>query len=437
MRLFAFGLSLGLLLPSFSYAQKVNLTETHAVGEHFRYATTTSLTGSLKVIRDGRNVPLDLQAKNEHKWIERELDVRDNLPRKVARYYESTKCVATVAKTPNERSLPASKALIVAQRIGDSHLCYSPTAPLTKAELEIVSEHFDPMFLAGILPAKEVMVGDTWKIPDLVMQSLGLFEGLASNEITAKLTEVTGDVAVITLTGNASGIEHGSLNKITVNATAKFNTKLQRITSLEWKQKDVRDQGPVSPAAEVESTTTVTREFLKEEPKTFTKEMLDKIPAKDDPPGAVKALLYEDTATKISFLYSRDWYFVARTEKHIIFRLLERGDFIAQATIIPWKKSEPGKGLSNDEFQGMVKETPGWEMTDLIEKGNIPTDTDRSIFRVVGKGNLDGVGVVQAFYKIASKDGEQAVLTITAKPTSAPKIGTRDAALANAIEWKK
>lgn len=429
--------TVSLAAPSSVRAQKVNLSENHTVGDFYKITTQTTLTGTLKVIREGRSVSLDLQAKNEHKWIEKELDVQENLPRKVARYYESTRCSATVEKNSNERSLPTNKSFIVAQRFGETHLCYSPVAPLTKSELEVVSEHFDPMFLSGLLPEKEVAVGDTWKIPDRVMQALGLFEGLVSNEIVVKLSEITAEQAILTITGDSSGIEYGALNKITVTATARYDLKQKRITSVEWKQKDNRDQGPVSPAAEVESTTLVTREFLAAEPKNFPKTLLEKVPIKEDPPGNLKALLYEDVGSSITFLYPREWYFVARTEQSIIFRLLDRGDFIAQATLSPLPKVEAGKGLSNEEFEDLVKKSSNWEMTEVVEKGTIPTDRDRHIYRVVGKGNLDGIPVFQAFYRILTRQGEQAILTITAKPTQAPKIGTRDAAFANAIEWKK
>ena len=146
----------------------------------------------------------------------------------------------------------------MAQRPQDSLLCYSPQGPLTREELETVSEHFDTLALAGLLPGKEVAVGDTWKVGNQAAQALCLFEGLVENNLTGKLAEVKNGEAVISITGTARGIELGAQAKMTVTATAKFDLNRKRLTALEWKQKDDRDQGPASPASTAESTITLT-----------------------------------------------------------------------------------------------------------------------------------------------------------------------------------
>ena len=61
----------------------------------------------------------------------------------------------------------ADRRLIVAQRTGESLFCYAPAGPLTRADLEVVSEHFETLHLTGVLPGKEVEVGDTWKLDSL------------------------------------------------------------------------------------------------------------------------------------------------------------------------------------------------------------------------------------------------------------------------------
>ena len=45
--------------------------------------------------------------------------------------------------------------------------------------------------------------------------------------------------------------------------------------------------------------------------------------------------------------------------------------------------------------------------------------------------------MVQNFYVVASADGDQMILTFTMRPASATRIGTRDVALVNAIEFPK
>ena len=174
----------------------------------------------------------------------------------------------------------------MAQRPQDALLCYCPQGSLTHEELETVSEHFDTLSLAGLLPGKTVAVGDTWKIGNQAAQALCLFDGLVENDLTGKLTEAKNGEAVIAITGTTRGIELGAQAKVSITATAKFDLTRKQLTALEWKQKDDRDQGPASPAIAVETTTLLTRKPI-EEPKELADVALAGVPQGFDVPASI------------------------------------------------------------------------------------------------------------------------------------------------------
>jgi len=120
-----------------------------------------------------------------------------------------------------------------------------------------------------------------------------------------------------------------------------------------------------------------------------------------------------------------------------VLRLMERGDFIAQATITAWNKEDAGKHTSVEEFKRQIARTPSWELEEVAEAGEIPTDEGRYLYRFAARGELDGTKVVQNFVLLAGPNGDQCVITFTMKPANAGKIGTRDLALVNAIEFMK
>jgi hypothetical protein len=45
--------------------------------------------------------------------------------------------------------------------------------------------------------------------------------------------------------------------------------------------------------------------------------------------------------------------------------------------------------------------------------------------------------VVQNFYVLATSGGDQMILTFTMRPAGAPRLGTRDLELVNAIEFAR
>src|SRR5262245_34354427 len=171
---FIVGFCVGVVVPCAATAQTFNLAESPREGDCFRLSAETTLVGTLKVGRDGKQVPVKIAAKNEHVLLERVLVVEKGLARKSVRHYTTAISRANVDGEKMERTLPADRKLIVAQRPGDLLLCYSPTGPLTRPELEVVSEHFETLHLTGVLPGRDVRVADSWKLDPGVVQSLCL-----------------------------------------------------------------------------------------------------------------------------------------------------------------------------------------------------------------------------------------------------------------------
>jgi hypothetical protein len=428
---------LGLTVAVPLRAETYTLAETPAEGDHFRVAIETKLAGVLKVTRENKSVPVKIAATNEHAFVERVLATDRDVTRRALRYYSNAVSRATVDGESVVRTLPTERRLIVAQRTGDALLCYSPAGPLTRSELEVVSEHFETLHLAGLLPGRAVAVGDTWKLSATVAQSLCLFEGLIAHELSGKLEAVNGEVATIRLAGTAKGIENGALANLTIEATIQFDLTRKRIAAVEWKQKDVRDQGPVTPGAEVETTTRLRREPLDATPVEFGAQTLARVPEGDEPPAGMRQLVHRDPKGRYQLLHDRDWHVVGQTDHHLVMRLLDRGDFVTQLTLAWWAGAAAGKHITPEEFEKLVASTRGWKADEITDRGEVPTDADRWAYRIVARGELDGAKAVQSFYAVAGAKGEQVIATFTMKPANAARLGTRDVAIVNAIDFPK
>src|SRR5262249_1183009 len=275
-------------------------------------------------------------------------------------HYDTAKATLTVAGDRSERTLRDGRRLLVAHRHKDQVVVYSPVGPLTREELELTGEHLDTLTLAALLPGKAVNVGDTGKAPNARAQTLGAFEGLTSQDLTCKLEAVQGATATVSVTGTANGISLGAVVKLTIRATCRFDLGKQRLVAVEWKQTDEREAGPASPALKLEGTTKLTRAAV-EQPKELADVALVTLPEGDEPPEPLLPLVYQDPRGRYTLHFQRDWQLVGETEQHLILRLLDRGDFVAQATVTPWKPARPGGHLAPDEFKQAMARTPGWE----------------------------------------------------------------------------
>jgi hypothetical protein len=115
-------------------------------------------------------------------------------------------------------------------------------------------------------------------------------------------------------------------------------------------------------------------------------------------------------------------------------RYMERGDFVAQATITPWKKAEKGKHITAEEFKETMNNLAGWEPEKELQSGELPAENGRWIYRLSTQGQTEGVTAVQNFYLIATPEGEQLILVFTMTPKQVDKFGARDLSLVGSLE---
>jgi hypothetical protein len=417
-----------------SWAQTCALRETPKPGECFKIQLDMKLSGEMRIRKDDKTIPLKLEAAAVHEYPERILAVApDGLVQKTARLYETAKATIAVGGDRVEHTLRPERRLFVAQFYKDQALVYSPSGPLTREELDLTADQFDSASVPGVLPGKDVSVGDTWKVPSSVVQALCNFEGLTEHNLTGKLEAVSGDTATFSLTGTAAGIDDGAIAKLKIEATGRFDLKAKRLVALEWKQRDERDQGPVSPVTVVESMITLKRQPI-EQPASLSDVALVSVPQDWEPPAPMTQLDYRDPQGRYSLLYPRQWHITAQVKDQLVLRCMDRGDFVAQATLTPWKKAEKGKHMTPEEFKQAMNDMAGWEPEKELQSGEVPAENGRWVYRYSTSGHLDSIAAVQNCYLIATPEGEQMIVVFTMTPKQVDKLGARDLSLIGSLE---
>jgi len=432
----AASLVVALVFAAPGFAQPVNLTEKVGLGDKTKCTVDLELKGNLFVVQAGKKESIRLEAKARHVFAERVLTAIDGLPNSTARHYDEATATALVASEKTNRTLPADRKFVVARRNPDGLFCFAPAGPLSREELDLVTEHFNPQCLAGLLPGKAVNVGDTWTIADAACQAACLFDAVGKNQLVGKFTAVKDGVATFTIDGNAEGIESGAKVTLAVNATGTFDTTAGRVTELSWKQKDEREQGPVNPASQVEATVTLKRELLAALPKELSDEVVAKVP-EGDVPAAMTELRHADAKGRYSMVHVRDWHVTGQTDTHLVLRLMDKGEFVAQATVSVWQKVAAGKHTTPDDFKRAIADAPGWTPSKVLTDGELPATPGRYLYRLTAEGKMDDLPVIQTFYLLAGAQGDQVAVTLAMKPDKVKAVGTRDATLVNAIEFGK
>jgi hypothetical protein len=422
---------------SIASAQTVNLTEAPLVNRCVRNELTMELEGKIIVRQQDKEQTFPHKASAKHVFLERYLEVNGPIAIKSARHYLTAEGTVTFNNDETtKRTLRKERQFLVAQRTKDRLTVYSPHGAMTRTEME-VTEHLDTMAVAGLLPGKNVDVGKSWSVPNPVVAALCDFEGITEQNLEGTLEKIDGNLAHIKIVGKAQGINLGAQVGMLVNARCEFDVKAQCLTFLEWKESDDRRQGPVSPALSADVVLKLTRTPI-DEPEQLNKFALVPIP-EGTPPEKLTNLLHQDAKKRFSFSHARDWHVVSPDDDNsqLVMRLIERGEFLAQATITPWKKTDPAKAMSLNEFAELMKKTPSWALEKETERKTLEQGAKghHTVHRVIASGELDGVRTVQYFYLIVGNSGEQVIVTFSVVPQQAARLGARDLEMVREIAF--
>jgi hypothetical protein len=420
-------------------AQSVNLTEAPLADRCVRNEVSMQLEGKITVKQDGKAVTYPHKAEATHVFLERFLDAADGIAGKAARHY--TKAESTITFNNNDsakRSLRAERRFLVTQRVGGQTVTFSPAGVLTREEMEL-TEHFDTLAVAGLVPGKAIDVGKTWKLHDRAVAALCELDGLTRQNLEGKLESVKNNIAHIKIVGNVQGINLGAQVAMIVNARVEFDVKAQCITFVEWKENDGRQQGPVTPALTADVTIQLTRTPI-DVPEELNKLAMVKVPTAKTPPAELTNLRHDDAKKSYTLHYARSWHVVSPEDSaQLVLRHMERGEFIAQATITTWKKADPKNLMPIGDFADLMSKTPGWVEDKEIERRPLKADElakgHHAVYRVVASGELDNVRTVQYFYLIVSPEGEQRLVTFSVVPQHVERLGTRDVELIRELQF--
>ncbi len=423
------------VFASTSQAQAVLLAEAVEPGQCQQVRLDLTVKGTLKVLRGENLTSLPLQAKAEQVFVERLLAGGiPGQPMRAARRYETAKAAITVDGVATQRRLRDERKLMIFQRQQGVPTHYSPAGALLREELELIGEHLDTLAIPSLLPGKELKMGDTWEVPNFAVQAICDLEGLESHTVSGTLQGWTEGMATLAFAGKISGIQGGSAMKIEVNGRAKYDTNAKQVVELRWAQHDQREAGPASPASEVDAEVLVSRRRI-EKPASLDDGALAATPMGFEPPASALLLEYKDPQKRYELMHERGWTQVTRTQNHMVMRLMDKGDFLAQATITQWANAGKGRHQTPEEFQASIRKIPGWEQAEVLSSGEVSSGDRRWIYRHAVAGKLEGVEVLQTFYLVAGPDGDQVVVTVTCTPKLASRIAGRDQVLVTSLEF--
>jgi len=431
-----FTIAFGLLLPAAARAEERHvLFEKHEVGQQSKFELATRVDVELYFKQGERTMTRRHALSAEHRFFQHILKLHaDGKPTQVARLYERAELKRQVEGAATAASLRPERRLIVAQRLRDETVSYSPNGPLTREELDLAGKHFDVLMLPHLLPDGPVAVDEEWELPVHAAQALCGLDGITENKLRCKLAKVTDDHATVTISGSAEGISAGCEVKLNVGASCLFDMKQEKLVAVNWRQSEVRNQGPVSAPLKLSLEVQLRRE-PNASCDALTPAVLGNIAA--EPEAAYLLVHFRDPKGDCEFLHERGWHVLSMDENQAVLRLLDRGELIGQLNVSRHSRARPGRHMEPSKLKELAQSAPNFTVDQVLQSEEVPSGDSRWIYRHSVVGRAGDVKLMQNYYGVAAADGRQAVFVFTTEVDQADRLGGRDLAIIGTVTFSE
>ncbi|MBM3996987.1 MAG: hypothetical protein FJ303_22970 [Planctomycetes bacterium] len=325
MRRQVLALSIVFALPLGAFAQMndaVRLTETFAKDTQYNVQCQVEIAGSLSIPGEGKDAKprmLTVAGKSSIKYDERILRVAPGgQVERTVRFYRQLEFDRKVGEETQRSRLRGEASRLVILRHNQYEVPFCPHGPLLWNELELVRTDVFAPALRGLLPDKQVRVGERWNADPVAIQELTDLEKIDKAELTCTFEKITTLLgrrnAHVQFEGKAQGVGEDGNALHELRGSYYVDIDASFITYLYVKGTHHLLDKTGAPTGKIDGTFIMTRT-----PTPETKEVGDDalrgLVLEPNPDNAL--LLFDHPQVGARFLYPRNWRVAGFNDKQI------------------------------------------------------------------------------------------------------------------------
>jgi len=371
-------LFVGLVSTGATFAQKsYTLREVFDDKTAYRVELRTNIAGEVTVASAESQAPqpVAMQGKSQIVYDERPLPSDDVAIKKSIRSYSLVEFSRTFGDNPQKASIREGVRRMVVLRADTGRKApFSPDGALTYGEIDIVkNDLFSPTLVPGLLPDKDVALGEVWKVSPAAVMDLTDLDSIDEGELTieflAVVTVNNREQAKLGLRGTVRGKNEDGPNRQKLDGTAYFDLVRNRLNYLKVTGVQEMLNADGKPTGKIEGTFVMAREEAAGA-RNLAVEALAKL---DLVPGDQNTLLlYENAESGLQLLYPRRWRL--GTVQPLQLTLQERSGASILLTVLPTERTPTLKQFQADVKTALLKQKlEVTAFTDLATEKKSPT----------------------------------------------------------------
>jgi hypothetical protein len=395
------------------------------------------VTGELKLfatpggpVQQKSTIPLVVSA--HLRYSDRPLPAGGKTLRHSVRLFDQAQVKMHVGKGDVKSQLSDDRRLIVVAETKDDLELFSPSGPLQRDELELLTVPGDSGLLDLLLPTREVKAGDTWEPPIEVLTRLLRLDVVNQNDVKVELLRVDQGIAIISIAGSASGGVEGVTSDIELSGKLNFDLSKKCCT---WLALYLKEDRAASLGAPGFATTSQIRVAVA--PRDAPAELSDEALAglKTSPDESTRLLRFVSQPQGFEFIYEPDWRVISNQNDLAVLRLIERGELVAQCNISRLAPLGAGEQLTLEAYQAGLKKSLGTTFGDFVEAGESLSDSGLRVLRVVIAATVSEVPIHYVFCHLSDDHQNRLSLAFTMDADNVERFARSEETVIDSLQF--
>jgi hypothetical protein len=364
----------------------MKLREALPAGKQYRVTSRVDLHGSLTLAaektQDKKEKTISITGNSLIEYDERVLDGDSAGPvAKTLRQYRRVEFKRKVGEQPQASGIRPEVRRMVLLKHGHAEVPFSPDGPLLWGEIDLVRTDVFTPAVVGLLPAKEVRVGDSWEGEKRAVAELTDLENL-DGKLVCKLQEVVvrnaQRFASISFAGTVTGTNEDGPNRQQIDGSLYFDLQSQHISYLSISGTSWLLDEKGQARGKIDGRYVLTRE-----PRS-SDELGDASlrGVKLDPTPENTLLLFSEPTLGVQFVYPRRWSVQRADARQLVLEAQGGGGLVI--TLEPLKQVPTGVQFEAEARRSLqqqkgrvVRSVPPARLDDGIERFAMEAEIDR------------------------------------------------------------
>jgi len=410
------------------------LCPSRAPGTIERVEAALEVSGENKVLEENKVERFKMSVLANVAFDEKvlELPAAGDRPIRAVRYYDKAAVLLKLESDEVRPTLGEDRRLVGVEVKPPAVTLFGPEGPLTQDELELLEMHGSGISLLvyRLLPDAPVAVGGSWKHQADLMAAVLDLDAVSQSDAQSVLRQVVGDTAEVEISGRVEGAVEGVSTEIEMKAKYHFSLSAGRISWFGMLIRENRSIGHVGPGVEA-----LSRLQMKITPLEESAALSDAALAglQLTPDEDLTLLSHESPQGGWGLVYDRGWYLTRNEDRLAVFRLVTKGELVAQCNIHAMDDAPPEEQVTLEKFQEDIRQALGESFRQFLQASQRAGQSDCRIYRVVAAGEVEQLPIQWIYYFVADKHGRQLVLVFTIESKLLEQFAAADEQLIAAL----